>query len=152
VKRSLIIGCAATAILSACATHQGRNELSSSSPRAPEIQKSLDQTVIPEIDIESVSLENAVKAWHDASSANHRVHFDFRYAISHPMVFNSTPTATAPPAGSPAKPVRISVRRKNITSGRLLDEICQQAKYKWIIMGRVIVLRPGDAAQTTTQP
>ncbi len=56
----------------------GRNELPSSSPRAAEIRKSLDQTVIPEIDIENVKAEDALKVWHNASNANHRGHFEFR--------------------------------------------------------------------------
>lgn len=153
-----MIACVAAAILSSCATHRGRNELPSSSPRAADIQKSLDQTVIPEIDLENVSLESALKTWHESSLNNHPRHFDFRYAVSHPMVFSSQPiqqgvAPIAPPTAtaSTPTPAQITVRRKNITSARLLDEICQQADFSWIIMGRVIVLRP-LAATAITQP
>jgi hypothetical protein len=36
----------------------------------------------------------------------------------------------------------VTVRRKNITSERLLDEICQQSNSTWTILGRVIVVKP----------
>src|SRR5579863_33851 len=141
-----MIACAAVAIFSSCATHPERNELPSSSPRAPDIQKSLDQTVISEIDLDNVSLEDALKAWHKASLGNHPQHFDFRYAISHPLTFSSQPVrqSVASTASAPT-PTRITVRRKNITSARLLDEICEQSGNSWIIMGRVVVVRPHAA-------
>jgi hypothetical protein len=156
VKRRLMIACVAVAVLSSCATHPERNELPSSSPRAPDIQKSLDQTVISEIDLENASLENALKAWHKASLDNHPQHFDFRYAISHPMTYSPQPIQqgvpqSVPPAASTPTPARITVRRKNITSARLLDEICQQSDTSWLIMGRVIVVRP-RATASGTQP
>jgi hypothetical protein len=148
MKRSLIIGCLAATILSACATHQGRNELRSSSPRAKDIQKSLDHTVISKVDVEGVSLEDALKAWHDASQASHATRFDFRYTISHPIKFVSRPTTPAAPATAPARATapKITVRRKNITSARLLDEICRQSNCTWVIMGRVVVIQPRDKA------
>jgi len=156
VKRGLIIGWAAVTVLSSCSTYQGRNELPSSSPRAPEIQTALDQTVIPEIDVENVFLESALKTWRAASLNNHPLHFDFRYAIQHPITFTSQPVRqggapSVPPATSAPTPALITVHRKNITSARLLDEICQQAGYSWLIMGRVIVVRP-SAAPSGTQP
>jgi hypothetical protein len=143
-------------VLSSCSTYDGRNELPSSSPRAADIQKSLDQTVIPEIDIENESLEDALRAWHAASLNNHPQHFDFRYAITHPMTFSSQPVPQGvsrgvPPAASAPSPARITVRRKHITSARLLDEICQQSDTSWLIMGSVIVVRP-RAATSGTQP
>jgi hypothetical protein len=152
VKQKLTIACVILAVFSSCATHPERNELPSSSPRAADIQKSLDQTVIPEIDLESVSLEDALKTWHALSRDNHPQHFDFRYAISHPVTFSSQPIqqggaqGTPPPVSAPT-PARITVRRKHITSARLLDEICQQSGMSWLIMGRVIVVRP-----RSTQP
>lgn len=156
MKRTLIIACVVVAVCSSCATHQGRNELPSSSPRAPDIQKSLDRTVIPEIDIENASLEDALKAWHKASLDSHSQHYDFRYAISHPMIFSSQPvqqggSQSVPAAASAPPPPHITVRRKSITSARLLDEICQQSNTSWLIMGRVIVVRPGAPA-SGTQP
>lgn len=158
VKQGLIIACVAAAVVSTCAAHQGRNELPSSSPRAADIQKALDQTVIPKVDLENVSLESALKTWHEASRDSHPQHFDFRYAISHPMNFSSKPiqqgvAPSNPPtaAASTPTPAQITVRRKDITSGRLLDEICQQAGFSWIIMGRVIVVRP-QTATSGTQP
>jgi hypothetical protein len=112
--------------------------------------------VIPEIDLENVSLESALKTWHEASRNNHPQHFDFRYAISHPMTFSSQPIQqgvpqSVPPTASAPTPARITVRRKSITSARLLDEICQQSDTSWLIMGRVIVVRP-RAATSGTQP
>jgi hypothetical protein len=151
-----MIAWAAVTVLSSCSTYQGRNELPSSSPRAPEIQTAVDQTVIPEIDLENVSLESALKTWRAASLNNYALHFDFRYAISHPITFTSQPVQpgaapSVPPAAPAPTPARITVHRKNIASARLLDEICQQAGYSWLIMGRVIVVRP-SATASGTQP
>ena len=143
---TLVIALLAAITLSACATHQGRTELRSSSPRAKDIQKSLDQTVISKVDVEGVSLEDALKAWHDASQASHATRFDFRYTISHPIRFVSRPTTQAAPTTAPATPPKITVRRKNITSARLLDEICRQSNCTWVIMGRVVAIQPRDPA------
>jgi len=155
VKRQLIIGCLTAALLAACATQQGRNELPSSSPLANRIQTALNETVISEIEIQDMPLEKAAKEWQRASLKSRHQQFNFRYAISHPMVFSSRPAGPGGVQNSAAtstlSSARITVRRKNITSERLLDEICQQANYSWIIMGRVIVLRPG-AASSATQP
>lgn len=158
MKQKLIIACVVAAMFSSCATHPERNELPSSSPRAADIQNSLDQTVIPEIDLEGASLEDALKAWHEASLTSHPQRFDFRYAISHPITFSSQPVQqgggvppSVPPAASASTPARITVRRKNITSARLLDEICQQSNTSWLIMGRVIVVR-APATTSGTQP
>jgi DNA-binding helix-hairpin-helix protein with protein kinase domain len=151
VKQGLIIACVAAAVVSTCAAHQGRNELPSSSPRAADIQNALDQTVIPKVDLENVSLESALKTWHEASRDSHPQHFDFRYAISYPTTFSSEPARQGASVASASNTAKISVRRKNITSGRLLDEICQQAKFSWIIMGRVIEVRP-QTATSGTQP
>ena len=151
MNRPLIVGCVAAITLSACATYQGRSELPSASPRAKDIQKSLDHTVISKVDVESVSLDDAMKAWHDASQASHATRFDFRYAISHPMTFVSRPTAQTAQATTPSTPPKITVRRKNITSARMLDEICRQSNCTWVIMGRVVVIQPRNTA-AVTQP
>jgi hypothetical protein len=155
VKRELIIGCAAIAVFSSCSTasHLGRNELASQSPRAPEIRKALNQTVIPEVNLENVTVEDAMKAWAQASRTHHRLRFRFDFVISPPMlptqsITQGTPSAVTPTA-SPQRVSHVTVRRKNITSERLLDEICQQSNYVWTIMGRVIVIKPrGSTAGT----
>jgi hypothetical protein len=157
MKRELIAACLTIAICSSCATHSGQNELPSSSPRAPEIQKALNQTVIPEIDLEYVTPEYAVKMWAEMSQRYHPQHFEFRHAISHPLVFApQTPKQGEPRAASstaPSQPVvHVTVRRKNITSARLLDEICQQSSYVWTIMGRIIVLKPRSSLPPNAQP
>jgi hypothetical protein len=157
MKRELIIACLAVSVCSSCATHSGQNELPSSSPRAPEIQKALNQTVIPEIDLEYVTPEYAVKMWAELSQRYHPQHFEFRHAISHPMVFapqqvrqGGPPAAISPPV--PQRAVHVTVRRKNITSARLLDEICQQSDFVWTIMGRMIVLKPRSSLPPNAQP
>ena len=135
-------------MFSSCSTasHLGRNEVASQSPRAPEIRKALNQTVIPELDLENVTVEDAMKAWAEASRAHHRLHFGFKFVISPAMlpmqsITQGTPAAVAPTA-LPQTVAHVTVRRRNITSVRLLDEICQQSNSVWTIMGRVIVIRP----------
>ena len=152
MKRELIVGCLVV-IFSSCSSvgHLGRNESPSSSPRAPEIRKALNQTVIPEIDLENVKPEEALRRWAQASQAHHPQHFEFRHVISYPMTYSLQPTK---PGGSPRVVsgavsqtlARVTVRRKNITSERLLDEICQQSNSTWTILGRVIVVKPRVSA------
>jgi len=157
VKRALIIGCL-VAVCSACSSvgPLGRNELPSSSPRAPEIRKALNQSVIPMVDLKAVSLQDAVKFWSDQSRTYHPQHFDFRHVISYPMTFSmpsagqaARPTVTS--SAVPPKVPTIMVHRKNITAKRLLDEICRQSNFTWTILGRVIVIKPSTAT-TDAQP
>jgi type IV secretory pathway VirB9-like protein len=54
-------------------------------------------------------------------------------------------------AAAPQNTARVIVRRKNITSARLLDEICRQSNFTWAILGRVIVVKP-RALAPGTQP
>src|SRR5882724_6491029 len=90
MKRELIIACLTACLLSSCTGmgQTGRNEQPSSSPRAAEIHKALKQTVIPEIDLENVSLPDAIKAWAAISRDNHKLHFDFRHQLTYPMTFS----------------------------------------------------------------
>ena len=138
MKRELIIACVGLAVVTSCAT-RGRNELPSSSPRAAEIQKNLNQTVIRSVDLENASLENALKVWTELSRQSHPLHFDFRHVISYPMTYSKQ---SAAPGGVRTAVPKVTVRRKNITSAHLLDEICHQANFVWVIMGRVIVVKP----------
>ena len=155
MKRELIIGCVAIAVCSSCSTasHLGRNELASQSPRAPEIRKALNQTVIPQVDLENVTVEDAMRAWADASRTQHRLHFRFDFVISPTTAPLQSMTQGVPFAvastTSPQRVSHVTVRRKNITSERLLDEICQQTNYVWIIMGRVIVIKPRSSTAGT---
>jgi hypothetical protein len=147
MKRELILGCVVLAVFSSCA-HLGKSELPSSSPRAKEIQAAMNQTVIPKVDLENVKPEDALKFWDEMSTSYHPQHFKFVHVVSYPVTYTvQTQAASAghgsPSAGPPAvKLHNVTVRRKNITSERLLDEICQQANLTWIIMGREIIVRP----------
>jgi hypothetical protein len=157
VKREVIIACVGLAVVTSCATQRGRNELPSSSPRAAEIHKNLNRTMIPTVDLENVSLEEALKVWAELSRENHPLHFDFKHVISYPMTYSKQTTAqggthTAATAVPPRSPPKVTVRRKNITSGHLLDEICHQANFVWTIMGRVIVIKPSGSPPPETTP
>jgi hypothetical protein len=133
----------------------GKTEMPSSSPRAGEIRTAMNQTVIPVVDLENVKAEDALKFWDDASHTYHPQHFKFVHVISYPMTYTVQTTAPGETHRVPAvipvsKPQKVSVHRKNITSKRLLDEICQQANFVWTIMGREIIIKPkpaGDDAQ-----
>ncbi len=153
VKRNVIVSCLAVTLFSSC-SHLGRNELPSSSPRAPEIRKAMNRTVIPEVDLENVKPEEALQFWSQASRSYHPQHFEFRHIISYPMTYSMQPTKPGElprmvSAAAPQNTVRVIVRRKNITSKRLLDEICHQANLSWTIMGRVIVVKPRGLAPDT---
>lgn len=146
MKPRLIIGCALVAIVSAC-SHLGRNELQSSSPRAEEIRTAMNQTVIPEIDLDNVSAEDALNVWSLDSRTYHPQHFKFQHIVSYPVSYSVQPTGqgsrrTVAASASLANAPKVTVRRKHITSKRLLDEICRQANLTWTIAGRVILIRP----------
>jgi len=120
----------------------------SSSPRAEEIRKAMNQTVIPQVDLENVTAEDALKFWDETSRTYHPQHFKFTHVISYPITYTVQTTAPGEtrrvPVAAPAPtPHRVTVRRKNITSKRLLDEICHEAGLVWTIMGRAIVIKPG---------
>jgi hypothetical protein len=152
VKRELIIACVGLAVVTSCATQRGRSELPSSSPRAAEIHKNLKSTVIPAVDLENVSLEEAVRVWAELSRENHPLHFDFQHVISYPMTYTKQTTAQGGTAVPPPTALKVTVRRKNITSGHLLDQICHQANFNWIIMGREIVIKPSASPPPNTTP
>jgi len=147
VKRELILGCLTIVVFSSC-SHLGRTEQPSSSPRAEEIRKAMNQTVIPVVDLENVKAEDALKFWDDTSRTYHPQHFKFTHVISYPITYTVQTTApgetrrvrTAAPAPTLHK---VTVRRRNITSKQLLDEICHEAGLAWTIMGRAIVIKPG---------
>ena len=150
VKQTLILGCL-VAVLSACSSvgPLGRNELPSSSPRAPEIHKALNEVVIPMVDLKAVSLQDALVFWAKESQTYHPQHFEFRHVLTYPMTFSlptpSGATAATTSSAVPPKVPTITVHRKNITSKRLLDEICRQSNFEWSILGRVIVIKPNTA-------
>jgi|SRR5579871_4973199 len=148
LRRKLLVGCIGLIGFTSCAT-RGRNELPSSSPRAEQIHEALNQTVIPFVDLENVSIEDALKFWSEKSRELHPLHFQFKYVIQYPMVYTSGSSINGGPTVT-ANPVRmktsVTVHRKNITSERLLDEICGQANFQWRIMGRVIVVKPSGTA------
>ena len=146
------MGCLAVAVFSACSTtsHLGRNEIASQSPRAPEIRKTLNETAISEVDLENVTVGDAMKAWAEASRLYRGRRFGFEFVISPTMLPTQSATQGTPSTSSQSV-AHITVRRKNITSARLLDEICQQSNSVWLIMGRVIVIKPRDST-TGAQP
>jgi hypothetical protein len=143
MKREWIIGCLSIALLSSCATGKARNELASSSPRAAEIHKALRQTVIPQVDLEYVSAEEAIKYWASASRDNHPLHYDFNHTITYSMTFSIQPRSRHTSAVVVPK---VTVRRKNITSEQLLDEICRESNFVWTILGKVIIIKPNPVA------
>jgi hypothetical protein len=107
----------------------------------------MNQSVIPEVDLENVKAEDALKFWDDMSRTYHPQHFKFVHVISYPITYSVQTTAPGEtrrvPMAAPAPTLhKVTVHRKNITSKRLLDEICQQANLEWTIMGRAIVIKP----------
>jgi hypothetical protein len=102
------------------------------------------------VDLKNVTLQDALQFWSGASRTYHPRHFEFRHVISYPMSFSiQTTKQGAPPAmassASPQKVPSVTVRRKSITSKRLLDEICRQSNFSWAILGRVIIIKPSGS-------
>ena len=144
MKLKLLTAGLTMAVLSSC-SHMGRNELRSVSPMAERVHKALDETVIPEVDLENVTVQDALNIWSTESRTYHPQHFKFEHIISYPMVFTQ---GTAKPVAAAQSFLKVTVRRKNITSKRLLDEICQQANLTWTITGRVILIQAASQSAT----
>jgi hypothetical protein len=141
MKLQLIIGFAVIATTSSC-SHLGRNEQKSSSPRAKEIRAAMDRTVIPEVNLQNVKAEDALKFWSETSRTYDPRHFKFQHLLTYPVVFSQ---GTMTMSASPGRESKVTVRRRNITSKRLMDEICGQANLVWTIAGRVVLVRPRSA-------
>jgi len=139
MKLTLIVAGVVMAVFSSC-SDLGRNELRSSSPLAKQIHKALDQTVIPEVDLENVDPVHALNVWSELSRTYHPQHFKFQHVVSYPVTFSQGATGAVTTAPESAK---VTVRRKNITSKHLLDEICRQSNLEWTILGREILIKPG---------
>ena len=110
----------------------------------------MNQTVIPQVDLENVKAEDALKYWDDTSRIYHPQHFKFTHVISYPVTYTVQTTALGEtrkvPAVTPTPTLhKVTVRRRNITSKQLLDEICHEAGLVWTIMGRAIVVKPGPS-------
>ena len=116
----------------------------------------MNETVIPEVDLENVPAEDALKFWEGTSRTYQPQHFKFVHVMSYPITYTVQTTAPGEtrkvPTAAPA-PVqhKVTVRRKNITSEQLLDEICHEANLVWTIMGRAIVIKPGPAVTDAQQ-
>jgi hypothetical protein len=145
MKLQVIIGCMLVAVFASC-SHLGRNEQKSSSPRATEIRAAMDRTVIPQVDLENVKAEDALKFWSERSRTYDPRHFKFQHLLSYPMVISK---GTVTMSSLPDRTPKVTVRRKNITSKQLLDEICGEAKLVWMIAGRVVLVRPPTASADT---
>jgi hypothetical protein len=100
----------------------------------------MNQTVIPEVDLENVKAEDALKFWDETSRNYHPQHFKFMHIISYPMTYSIQPAGAVVPAAPTLH--KVTVRRKNITSKELLDRICHEANLVWTIMGREIIVKP----------
>jgi hypothetical protein len=99
----------------------------------------MDQTVIPEVDFQSLKAEEALHVWSEKSRTYHLKHFKFQHILSYPMTFTQ---GAAKRSAAPLRAPTVTVRRRNITSKRLLDEICRQSDMVWTISGKMILVRP----------
>ncbi len=112
--------------------------------------------MIPLVDLENVKTEDALKFWEDMSRSYHPQHFKFVHIMSYPITYTVQTTAPGQTRKVPTTtPVvtqpKVTVRRKNITSKELLDEICHEANLVWTIMGRAIVIKPNPAVTDAQQ-
>jgi hypothetical protein len=147
MTRKLMIGCAVAAVFTSC-SHLGRSEQKSVSPRAAEIKAAMERTVIPLVDLQNVKAEDALKFWSETSRTYDPRHFKFQHLLSYPVVYSKGTVTTGT---LPTRTRNVTITRRNITSERLLDEICGQANLVWMIAGRVVLVRP-PTAPVNTQP
>jgi len=141
VRLTFKAGCAVLVLSTACA-HFGDRELASPLPHAAEVSAAMNSAVIPQIDLQRVPAGAAVKAWAEASRAAQPRVFNISYAIVQPTAFTVRPMT---PQVVPEKQPTVTVRRKKVTSRWLLNEICRQTDWYWVVRGRTILIGPRAA-------
>ena len=140
-SKKLMIGCAAVVAFTAC-SHLGQRELASSTPRAAHINAAMDSAMIAQIDLQRVPAEAALRAWFDASRVAHPQPVTVKYILVHPTTFTQRSATQAKP---PKKTPMVTVRKRNVTSKWLLNEICRQADWVWTVRGGEVAIGPREA-------
>lgn len=148
MKLHLMLACVVLVFGAACAS-RGRQEGASHSPRASYIRADMDLAVLPVVDLENVRVDQALNYWSIQSRTYHPRHAKFPYVPTFPPPPKkevSGAVATNPGAQTTGMDhlSKVTVRRRDITSKRLLDEICRQANLTWTITGRTIIIKPSD--------
>lgn len=133
-------GCAALAVCAAC-SQLGQRELPSLTPRAAQINTAMDAVLIPQIDLQRVPAGEALQAWSEASRTAHPQPFAVKYVILRPTTFTQEAKRATPSKKDPT----VTVRRKNISSKWLLNDICRQADWVWMVRGKTIAIGPREA-------
>ena len=141
MKLKILTICTAVAVCAACA-NVGQRQLSSTTPRAAEINAEMDSALIEQVDLQRLPAGAAVKAWAEASRAAHPRPLLLKYAIVYPTTFTERPVTEAKPR---AKEPTVTVRAKNVTTKWLLNEICQQLDWYWVIREKTVLIGPREA-------
>jgi hypothetical protein len=138
---AVLVGCAG------CAT-RGQQELPAHLTRAGQIiHEHLENAVIPLVDLENVRVDQALVYWAAESRTYQPLHSKFPYIPTFPPPpKNPVPTVGLSTNATQETSLdylpKVTVRRRNITSQRLLDEICHEANLVWRITGAVILVTP----------
>ena len=99
----------------------------------------LDYTVIPAVTLQGADVMAALSAWARESRGHNSHRTPFFYACS-------VATPAPGPDGVVPAPARITLSLKNVTSRRLLDEICRQGGLVWWVERKTIMIGPPGSA------
>ena len=103
------------------------------------VDAALDYTVIPAVTLQGADVMAALSAWARESRGHNSHRTPFFYACS-------VATPAPGPDGVVPAPARITLSLKNVTSRRLLDEICRQGGLVWWVERKTIMIGPPGSA------
>ncbi len=111
------------------------------------VHKHLKQTIIPLIDMEKVSLDEAIDFFRlrlqEIGPAGDNTVSGLSFVIRNPRLLHGSGVDTAAaPMGQPQPTITLS--ETDITAQQALNLICEQAGYRWQITGDAIELNPLD--------
>ena len=119
-------------IFTSC-THMGRNELPSERSDAPHLRRFIQKMVIPEIDLNDASLEDAIQFLVKSGSENN--HPSMSIIAMHEVKIETG----------------ITIHGKDLSFFDVLDEICDQSGMKWQIIGKILIFNPDHIEKATSK-
>jgi len=135
-------------VLISCSTASDR-EVPGANPYPNRVQAYLDRTMIPEVSLKGVPVEEAVSLWVESvrrfSPDGRGCSVVMRLGTTPDQGLPAMPGANAPdkvvPPLDPDEPSpRVTISGKNMNARQLLNEICKQAGAYWRIERKCIVI------------
>jgi hypothetical protein len=110
-------------VLNACC-HMGKYEVASDFGESGKTRNHIRQMGIPEVDLQEVSIVDAISFLVESGGRNNEVGMSIVYM---------DPTE---------QDSKISIRKQDVSFFDVLEEICRQSGMRWKIDGKVVIINP----------